>query len=141
MKALYLCIGIMFFGLGTIGAFFPVLPTTPFLLLASFFFSMSSERYNRWFHSTKLYQKFLKDFEETRSLTLKQKFSLLIPVTILLICVYRFTSIPYVKYFIFALIPIKYYYFIFKIKTISARPRQKNGVKLNTALMDGDVKD
>ena len=62
-------------GYWVIGVILPVLPTTP-LLLASFFFTKGSERFNAWFMSTKLYKNYIEDFVINRSMTLKTKIKL-----------------------------------------------------------------
>lgn len=54
MRIVWLILGLIAVGLAMIGAVLPLVPTVPFLLLATFFFARSSERLHNWLltHST-----------------------------------------------------------------------------------------
>ncbi len=66
-------LGLFFVGLGAIGAFLPLLPTTPFLLLASICFVRSSPRLNRWLLRSRLFGPFLRDWQKHRGVRLHVK--------------------------------------------------------------------
>lgn len=76
--------GFLFFALGMVGVVLPILPTTPFILVAAFCFARSSERLNNWFKGTKVYKQVLEGYVTKRSMTVKAKLTILVPVTILL---------------------------------------------------------
>jgi uncharacterized membrane protein YbaN (DUF454 family) len=67
-KAAYGSLGFIFMVLGITGIFLPVLPTTPFMLLASFFFLRSSERMHRWITNHKVFGPPIKNYMEHRGM-------------------------------------------------------------------------
>ena len=64
--------------LGFVGVFVPVLPTTPFLLLAAALFARFSPRFHSWLESTRLYQSYVVPFKENKGLSLKKKLRILL---------------------------------------------------------------
>lgn len=119
IKSLYILLGLVALVVGAVGAFLPILPTTPFLLLSLYCFSKGSKRWHSWFISTKLYKKHLEDFVRRRALTLKKKALILLFADIMLIFPLIILN-NYVRVLLVLLILYKYYYFIFKIKTINS---------------------
>ncbi len=78
MRYLLLGIGGIFTLLGFAGAVLPLLPTTPFLLVAVLCFAKSSDRFHDWLIQTKVYQAYVEDFRKHRGYTMKKKIQLLI---------------------------------------------------------------
>jgi uncharacterized membrane protein YbaN (DUF454 family) len=66
-KYLLIIIGTISMILGTIGIFIPILPTTPFMLLASFCYIRSSNRLYNWLINHKLFGKYIYDYLEHKS--------------------------------------------------------------------------
>ena len=120
VRIVWLLIGFLSMGIGAVGVVLPVLPTTPFLLLASFCLAKGSARFYRWFTGTNLYKKHLESFVENRTMTLKTKFSLLIPASCMLILAFLAMQNVYGRAFIIFLILFKYVYFFTRIRTVPA---------------------
>ena len=83
-KILWICLGCIGVGIGAVGAVVPMLPAFPFLMLAAFCFARSSEKLDRWFKGTKLYQDNLADYVAGRGMTVKTKVRIMITVTLLM---------------------------------------------------------
>ncbi|MEI0610627.1 YbaN family protein [Brachyspira pilosicoli] len=125
MRILFIALGFIFLGVGAVGIAVPILPTTPFLLLASFFFAKGSKRFHDWFLSTKLYKKYLESFVKSRAMTLKGKLTILIPVSCMLIITFIFVNNIYARIVLVILFISKYVYFFTQIKTVSEEELSK----------------
>lgn len=117
-KYIYITIGLIAFVLGSIGVIIPVLPTTPFLLLASFCFARGSDKFNNWFKGTKLYKKHLESFVNERAMTLKQKICILAFADTMIAIPLFLVDVLAMRVVLILVIVFKLYYFTFKIKTI-----------------------
>ena len=73
VKILLNVIGITAVVLAILGIFLPLLPTTPFLLLASACFVRGSARLHRWLLNNPLFGEYLKNIEEKKGIPLKSK--------------------------------------------------------------------
>ena len=73
MKPIYNAAGVLALVLGILGLFLPLLPTTPFLLLASWCFARGSDRLHRWLLSHRVFGEYLRNFEAGRGIPLKAK--------------------------------------------------------------------
>lgn len=117
-KIIFVIVGFISLLLGIIGTVLPILPTVPFLLLTSYCFARGSNKFEDWFKSSKIYKKYLEDFIFNKSMTLKQKIYISTFADIMIAFPLVILNNLYIKLFLIIVIIFKYYYFIFKIKTI-----------------------
>ena len=73
MRFVWVTIGLLALGLGTLGAILPLLPTTPFVLLAAFAFARSSERLHAWLLRHKVFGPLIKNWNDNGSISRKTK--------------------------------------------------------------------
>ncbi len=66
LRWLYFALAWVFVGLGAIGVVLPILPTTPFMLLALGCFARSSPRFHRWLYNHKYFGPSLQRWREHR---------------------------------------------------------------------------
>lgn len=110
--------GFLFFALGMAGVVLPILPTTPFILVAAFCFARSSDRLNSWFKGTKVYKMVFEGYMTKRSMTLRAKLTILVPVTVLLAVSFAMMSAVPVGRAIVAIVWMGHIvYFGFVVKT------------------------
>lgn len=95
IKYIYIILGSLFIALGVVGIVVPGLPTTPFLLLAAWFFMRSSKRLYFKLTRSKFLGKYIRRYERNRGLRYQTKiYSIsLMWVMIILSCVFMINHI------------------------------------------------
>jgi uncharacterized membrane protein YbaN (DUF454 family)/ubiquinone/menaquinone biosynthesis C-methylase UbiE len=72
-KRLLIAAGTTSTAIGILGIFVPILPTTPFLLLAAACYMRSSERFYRWLLHNRIFGAYIGNYIEGRGMALKAK--------------------------------------------------------------------
>lgn len=118
-KILYMILGCIGVGLGTLGAVLPLLPAFPFLLLAAFCFARSSEKLHNWFIGTKLYKNNLESYVKGKGMTWKTKIKVMITVTIMMLVSFiMMHQVPIGRIVLGCVWVFHILYFVFRVKTI-----------------------
>jgi uncharacterized membrane protein YbaN (DUF454 family) len=73
IKLLLMIAGTIFVGLGVIGIFLPVIPATPFLLLAAACYARSSRRFYCWLLNNRWFGVYIKNYRQKKGMPLKMK--------------------------------------------------------------------
>ena len=73
MRSIYFAGGFLFLLIGAVGILLPILPTTPFVILAAYLFSKSSERFYFLLKESPFFGNIILDWERDRSISLQSK--------------------------------------------------------------------
>ncbi len=73
LRGVWLVLGLLFTGLGFVGAFLPLMPTTVFLLIAAFFFARSSPRFYAWLLNNRMFGSLIRDWRAGLGMPLRAK--------------------------------------------------------------------
>lgn len=119
-----ICVGLgfVFAGLGVLGVALPVLPTTPFLLAAAFFFAKGSEHFHKWFVSTNLYKRYIEQAVKNKAMDKDAKRNMLITLGIIFTIGFIFSPV-FAKVIILIVAVFHFYYFLFRVKTVEKTER------------------
>lgn len=95
-RTVILLIGFVCLALGILGIVVPLLPTTPFLLLAAACFVRASDRMYQWLINHKLFGLYIRNYREHKAIPLKIKVTsvALLWITIIFSIVYVVDSMP-----------------------------------------------
>lgn len=73
MKYILVFLGTLSLALGVVGIFLPVLPTTPFLLLAAALYMRSSDRLYNWLLTHPYLGEYIRNFREYKAIPMRVK--------------------------------------------------------------------
>lgn len=73
MATLFVVLGWVCIGLAVLGAVLPVLPTTPWVLLAAYLFARSSPRFHAWIMGHRLFGPMIRDWRSGLGITARTK--------------------------------------------------------------------
>lgn len=72
-KVIWFVIGLVALLLGGLGVFLPILPTTPFIIVAAFAFGKSIPAWRRWLLNNKTFGPIIENWEETGAIAPRYK--------------------------------------------------------------------
>ena len=110
-KGAYFIVGTMALILGIIGAFIPVLPTTPLILLAAWCYIRSSKKFYEWLINNERFGKTIEDYHEGRGITKNTKIRAIGMMWLMItISAYFFiTSIPIIAFLYLIAVSVTFY--------------------------------
>jgi uncharacterized membrane protein YbaN (DUF454 family) len=100
-RVLFIICGSIFLALGLVGVVLPILPTTPFLILAAACYIRGSERVYKWMITNRIFGEYIKNYLERRGITTRQKVYTLIFLWLMITISTFFISVFFIKILVF----------------------------------------
>lgn len=98
LRPLFFILGWISVVLGAIGAILPIMPTTPFLILAAYLFSKSSPRFHKWLLELPKFGPIIREWEETKTIRKEVKITAIVVLSISMMVTITFVPVkPIVK--------------------------------------------
>lgn len=114
-RMLFAGLGTMFVGIGIAGAFLPVLPTTPFMLLAAACYARASERFYHWLLNNRAFGPTVREWRRYRTIPHRAKRAAIVMMVVTLtISILFFVPNPYLQAAL-ALVGIALFVFLYRI--------------------------
>jgi uncharacterized membrane protein YbaN (DUF454 family) len=117
VKHFYFFLAWLSFALGIIGAFLPVLPTTPFLILSAFLFSKSSPRFHVWLLSLPVAGDGIRDWDQNKIIRPRAKILCAVMMTISVLAMWTFAQVHIMLKIIITLLLLSVGLFVFTRKS------------------------
>lgn len=130
-RALYLISGFFFVGLAFVGVFVPVMPTTVFLILATWSFMRSSEKYYIWLTTNKYFGRMIRNYNTFRGIEHKTRVKSLIVLWVTLIISMLLVNIWWVVLILFA-VGIGVSWHLFALKTLTEEEIKRLNYEFNS---------
>lgn len=110
--------GFILVGIGILGMFLPLLPTTIFFILAAWCFARSSEKFHHWLHNNRFFGKYLTNYRSKGGMTLGSKiFSISLLLAGIIVSILFATDNLYIRILLGA-IGLGVAWHLFAIKTL-----------------------
>ena len=110
--------GTLFVGLGILGIFMPVLPTTPFLLLAAVCYARSSQRFYDWLLTNKWFGDYIRNYLQGKGISLRVKILTIALLWLTIICSVTFAVHDLLVRIILILIAVGVTIHILSVRTL-----------------------
>ena len=103
-RGILVSLGTISLALGIIGIFIPILPTTPFLLLAAGCYAKGSKRFYQWLMKNRWLGSYIRNYQEGRGIPLKVKIAtILLLWSTMAVSIVMIVSNNYIKLILFVI--------------------------------------
>ena len=125
MRYVLIALGIVFTVIAFTGAVLPLLPTTPFLILAAICFTNSSRKFKIWLESTQIYKNYVENLKKYKGYTMKEKIRILISLYIVIVFSIFMISNLYIRIGLMIMVVIQTIVLFTFVKTLPANFNQE----------------